>query len=395
MAAVAGAPGLSTLLAWPTEHLTEAADHWETVGARSYGLAHGAWSDAMTVDWSGQAAEALRTDTHADMLTTSGVVDQLQEAATVARSGASELEAARSQVRYAVEDARSAGFEVGEDLSVTDRMSGGSAAQRAARQSAAQTFASDIGGRAAQLVSVDAQVAGRVTAAVAGVGSTFPQTPSTNGQVHAVDNHTFKQDPPSPLPIDPKDMTAAEAQAAWDKVNAEIKAWNARCGVENVGPLPPAQYSACMASRGPLVERQAAIRARLGQLGIPVEGEGPASPGGDTGGGAPPLIDEVPLQTDRAQIESKYKHAADFGVSDPRGRTGFDNFDQAVKQVVNDPATLHIQGSFRGQPAILNYNPDSGLCVIQSPDGKFISGWKLDPEQAANVTRRGTLGGGN
>jgi hypothetical protein len=185
MAAVAGIPSLSALLAWPTDHLTEAADHWETVGERSYGVAHGVWSDALTVDWRGEAAEALRTDTHADMMTTSAVVDQLQEAASVARSGASELDAARSQMRYAVEDARSAGFEVGEDLSVTDRTTGGSAAQQAARQAAAQAFAGNIGGRAAQLVSLDAQVAGRITAAAAGVGDTFPQTPPTNGQVRA------------------------------------------------------------------------------------------------------------------------------------------------------------------------------------------------------------------
>ena len=111
MGAVAGVPGLSALLAWPTDHLTAAAAHWETVGERSYGVAHGAWSDAMTVDWSGEAAEALRTDTHADLMTTGGVVDQLQEAASVARSGASDLESARSQMRYAVEDARSARFE--------------------------------------------------------------------------------------------------------------------------------------------------------------------------------------------------------------------------------------------------------------------------------------------
>jgi colicin D len=394
MVAVAGAPGLSALLAWPTDHLTEAADHWETVGGRSYSVAHGVWSDALTVDWDGETAEALRTDTHADMMTTSAVVDQLQSAASIARSGASELEAARAQVRYAVADARSAGFEVGEDLSVKDRTSGGTAAGRAARQVAAQTFAAEIGGRAAQLVSADAQVATRVTAAVAGVGTTFPQTPPTNGQVRAVDNHTFKQDPPSPSPVDPKDMTAQEARAVWAEVNAEIEAWNARCSLEHVGPLPPAQYSACLASQGPLLERQAAIRARLAQLGIPVEGEGPASPGAP-GRSAPPLINEVPLQTDRAQIESKYKHAAGFGVDDPRGRTGFDNFDRAVKKVVDDPATLHIQGIFRGQPAILNYDPDSGLCVIQSPDGRFISGWKLDPGQAENVISRGTLGGGD
>ena len=261
MAAVTGAPGLSALLAWPTEHLTEAADHWDTVGERSYGVAHGVWSDALTVDWRGEAAEALRTDAHADMLTTSAVVDQLQAAASVARSGASELDAARSQIRYAVEDARSAGFEVGEDLSVTDRMTGGSAAQRAARQAAAQAFAGNIGERAAQLVSVDAQVAGKITAAVAGVGNTFPQTPPTNGQVRAVDSHTFKQDPS--LPVNPKDMTEAEARAAWEAANADINAWNARCGRTFVLPTEQGAYDSCLADKQPLLDRQAAIRSRL------------------------------------------------------------------------------------------------------------------------------------
>ena len=141
MSAAAGVPGLSALLAWPTEHLTEAAGHWEAVGERSYGVAHQVWSEALSVDWRGEAAEALRTATHADLQTTSAAVDQLQAAASVARSGASDLDAARARVRYAVEDAHTAGFEVGEDLSVIDRMTGGSAAQRAARQAAAQAFA--------------------------------------------------------------------------------------------------------------------------------------------------------------------------------------------------------------------------------------------------------------
>ncbi len=215
MAAVAVASGLSALLAWPTDHLTEAAAHWEAVGERSYGVSHGVWSDALTVDWSGDAAEALRADTHADLMTTSAVVDQLQAAANVARSGASELEAARSQMRYAVEDARSAGFEVGKDLSVTDRMSGGSAAQRAARQAAAQTFAGSIGERAAQLVSTDAQVASRVTAAVAGVSGTFPLNPPTKGQVRAVDNRTFRQEPP---PSPPKGPSADDIRKVIEKL---------------------------------------------------------------------------------------------------------------------------------------------------------------------------------
>lgn len=299
MAAAAGIPGLSALLTWPTDHLTEAAAHWETVSERSYRVAHQVWRDATAIDWCGEAADALRTATHADMKTTSAAVDQLQAAARVARGGASDLSAARSRVRYAVEDARVAGFEVGEDLSVTDRTSGGSTAQRAARQAQAQAFAADLRQRAAQLVDLDAHVAGKVTAAVAGIGGTFPRMPALgapppDNPVRAVDNRTFKHSPAPSMPVDPKDMTADEARAAWAEVNAEIKAWNAKCGVENVGPLAPAQYSACVASRGPLLERQTAIRARLGQLGIPVEGGRPASAGDPAGGaGEPPVPQNV------------------------------------------------------------------------------------------------------
>jgi hypothetical protein len=208
MATVAGFPSLSQLLDWPTEHLTDAADFWETIGARSYGVANQVWHDALSVDWRGEAAEALRSATHADAMTTSAAADQLQEAATVARTGASDLYTARSRMGYAVEDARTAGFEVGEDLSVTDRSSGGSLAQRAARQAQAQSLAGDIRQRAAQLVVLDQQLAGKITAAVSGIRDTFPQdpsfgTPPKDNHVHAVDHHTFKQDPPpaTPYPI--------------------------------------------------------------------------------------------------------------------------------------------------------------------------------------------------
>ncbi|WP_231984299.1 hypothetical protein [Mycobacterium sp. E342] len=179
MAALGGAPNLSALLAWPTDHLTEAAAQWQTVGEHSYAVAHQVWRDAASVDWLGEAADALRCATHADLQATSAAVDQLQAATRAARSGASDLYAARSRVRYTVEDARTAGFEVGEDLSVTDRMGSGSAAERAARQAAAQAFAGEIRQSAVQLVNVDQQVASKIAAAVAGIRDTFPQKPPT------------------------------------------------------------------------------------------------------------------------------------------------------------------------------------------------------------------------
>jgi hypothetical protein len=201
MAAVATLPSLSQLLDWPTEHLTDAAERWDAVAERNYGLVNQVWQDASSVDWQGNAVEALRSAAHSDLLAASAAADQLQTAAKVARSGASDVFAARSRLRYALEDAHAAGFDVDEEGSVFDRFAGGSAAQRAARQAEAETLAANIRQRAGQLLAVDQQVAGQVTAAIAGIRDTSPTTPmSPGGRVQAVDNHTFKQDP---APTDP------------------------------------------------------------------------------------------------------------------------------------------------------------------------------------------------
>ena len=66
------------------------------------------------------------------------------------------------------------------------------------------------------------------------------------------------------MPVNPKDMTEAEARAAWAAVNADINAWNARCGRTFVLPTEQGPYDACVADKQPLLDRQAAIRARLG-----------------------------------------------------------------------------------------------------------------------------------
>ena len=100
----------------------------------------------------------------------------------------------------------------------------------------------------------------------------------------------------------------------------------------------------------------------------------------------------TPLSITRAQIEKKFeKHAADFGVTEPRGKAGFEAFERAVREQVGDPATLHINGTYRGNSAVLNYNPNTGLAVIQSPSGQFISAWRLGDDQVSSVLERGML----
>jgi hypothetical protein len=195
-AAIGPLPGLSELMNWPTEHLTEAADHWTATANRWYEIFTQIWQDSLSVDWQGNTIEQLHTRTYADRTKVIGLTDQLYEAATVARTGASDLEATKSRVRYAVEDARAAGFDVKEDRSVTDRSFGGPAARRAVRRTQAETFAGDIHQRAVQLVGLDQQVGDKITTALGGIRDiTFPEAP--------IGPPPPQEPPPPPVPMPP------------------------------------------------------------------------------------------------------------------------------------------------------------------------------------------------
>ena len=231
---------------------------------------------------------------------------------------------------------------------------------------------------------------------------------------------SIPRDPEPPLPSlpDPKDMDPQQLKDAWERFVADRNDYNSQCGRVFELPAENAKYQDCLIRQRATIEREAQLRQRYRDLGIPEpppdRAPGSAAPppgtpsnqspppGGQpppgaeepppAAGGGPQLIDEVPLQTDLRQIEDKYKHASDFGVTDPRGRAGFDNFARALKQFIDDPVTMHIQGTFHGQPAILNYNPDSGLCVIQNLDGTFVSAWKLSPATGLARGEWGALG---
>lgn len=165
-------PTLSQIEAYTTDHLVDAADHWDSLADR--------WEDAHwqvrnqshLLDWHGAAADALRARTTSDYTVASGLADQLRSTSRIARQQAGILGHLRNRVLYAVEDANNAGFSVGEDFSVTDTRSSRTAAELAARQAQAQVFAADIRGRAGALVGADTSVAGDLSSAAAGIGDT-------------------------------------------------------------------------------------------------------------------------------------------------------------------------------------------------------------------------------
>jgi hypothetical protein len=94
---------------------------------------------------------------------------------------------------------------------------------------------------------------------------------------------------------------------------------------------------------------------------------------------------------DPAQVQSKFKHAADFGVLGNNNAVNRAAFQEALEEHIADPASQLIQGTYRGMPVTHIVNPSTGLNVIIDSSGNFVSGWKLNPTQLQNVINRGSL----
>jgi hypothetical protein len=99
------------------------------------------------------------------------------------------------------------------------------------------------------------------------------------------------------------------------------------------------------------------------------------------------------LRLSRGQVEAKFKHAAEFGVTAGRSRAGFDEFEQALRDFVRTPGSIRVRGTYNGQPAIITVDKESGLMVLQEPDGEFWTCWRLNPQQLMHALRDGKLGG--
>ncbi|MEM0938685.1 MAG: colicin D domain-containing protein [Bacteroidota bacterium] len=97
------------------------------------------------------------------------------------------------------------------------------------------------------------------------------------------------------------------------------------------------------------------------------------------------------LNATTKQLQTKFKHAADFGVTGNWNKAAAGRFNSAINQHINSPGIKIIQGTYHKQPAIHYLNPKTGLNVISRPNGQFWSGWKLSPGQLQNVLQHGGL----
>ncbi|WP_225306840.1 colicin D domain-containing protein [Haloarcula hispanica] len=97
------------------------------------------------------------------------------------------------------------------------------------------------------------------------------------------------------------------------------------------------------------------------------------------------------------QIERKYKHADDFGVTGNNNPENQEAFREAIAEHTVNPNTERIEGRYtrlEGDQSVTHlYNPNTGNNIIID-DGEFLTGFKLTQGQRTNMRNTGVIGGG-
>jgi Domain of unknown function (DUF4258) len=194
-----------------------------------------------------------------------------------------------------------------------------------------------------------------------------PPPQPRNGSIQAVDHHTFKQEPQLPGAGDPKNMTEAEARAAYAALRPQLdeqrRLWKP---VMEAGAA--AQYNARSAE---LNATKAALEARLRELGVtilPEDAPVPANPG-------PPDLPSTPTGQSGSPMD------VPPGTNVPETINGTPFSGHALDQMQGRGIPLSVvenalQNGLRaptwGDRTII-YDPANHISVVQAADGTVIT----------------------
>ncbi|SOX52908.1 hypothetical protein MAAFP003_1576, partial [Mycobacterium ahvazicum] len=316
-----GVPSLSEIQAWDVAHLESAATDWKATAEHwesSFSSIHRVTVSPGGTVWQGVAAEAAQERAFADLVKVRGLADVLHESAEIARRGAESLDSAKRSVLDAVEEASSAGYVVGEDLSVTPPRAS------VAAQAQAQVYAADLRQRAAQLVAHDQAIAAKITTASAPLSAvSFAES-----QAPAV----------------------ARALGAGFKLDHE---WDPYTDQPAHGPFEPV-------SPGPTQFDPKTGTVQGG--GGPIGGKGPPQPSAPTGKRGSPM--DVPRGTNAPAVidgRSFSGHALDEMQSDG-----------IPASVVNNVLRTGLSAPSRGGTTVF-YDPTNNISVVQAPSGSIVT----------------------
>jgi hypothetical protein len=210
-------PTLSEVRAFTGDYLIDAARHWSGSAAR--------WSEAFDglardvaqpagAEWRGDSADSAALRAGSDRRRVAGAADELGAAAMAARRAAEDLHAAKSKLLNTVRAAEAAGFEAGEDFSLTT-VESSTATEWAAREAQMRNFGFKIRSDVLALVEADEDAAAQIDRAAQGLqsldfGSDDHHT-SDRGVIQAVDFHGV------PVPEKPRYLPPVPPSEGWSQ----------------------------------------------------------------------------------------------------------------------------------------------------------------------------------
>jgi hypothetical protein len=192
---------LSQVLAYNTEHLIDAAAHWQALADQREEVFATVHNEARIMPWEGLTADALHARTGADYNTAMQSAENLRSAAMIAKDGASTLDQMRSRVMYTIEDGQADGFSPTEALVFVDTRPSANPAVAAQRQQQAQVYTGQLQSQVSDLVAHDTKVGADMSNATAGEGKIM-FTDYTTGDGKKI---------PSPPPQPPTVINASPA----------------------------------------------------------------------------------------------------------------------------------------------------------------------------------------
>lgn len=261
-------PGRSQIENWDIDHLEGSAGRWRASATEFedlFALHRQNISAPGGTEWEGTANDAALDRVTADTAVVTRHAEIVCSAADLADASIGDLRAAQRAAITAIAEAEADGFRVGEDLSVTDtrRID---VSTMADRYTAAVEHAENIRWNASQLLATDTLIGQRLTSKAAELnGIRF----DGEGTIQVANfGGGFKE---SPFDDDPRLLTREQALAAWEMLESDKAVYRSRCTVRPfVLPNEQAAYQACLDDQLALDTRQAALEARLRELGVEI-----------------------------------------------------------------------------------------------------------------------------
>lgn len=193
--AATAVPSRSQIQSWDAGHLEQAASRWRQMADESERLFEQHQANIAApggTKWTGQAKDAAYDRVTADLSVVRNQSEALRGAADTATRGAEDVRGAQRKALESIAEAEGDGFNVSEDLSVTDGSSSSSEDAQAKRAKVAKEYAAFIRWRAGALVAADSKVGQDLAAKAAELeGITF-DAQGRDGTVRMLDDDDRK-----------------------------------------------------------------------------------------------------------------------------------------------------------------------------------------------------------